>query len=144
MYFLAYSQICSFCGFFSFCWTLVTPIPWPCLLLGSSHHLSSDSWWPNSSRTRMNHLYPVPRRPSRWMTSWQRCRRLSSQASARHPREVGPESDGSGDHHFCVCVQIEPRGFHIWVLLGLGNLRCKGDKRNSVFMGTQGSLGMRE
>lgn len=51
-----------------------------------------DSWWPNSCMTRMRRLCPARLRPSRWTTSWPRCRRLSSPASARLPREVGAAS----------------------------------------------------
>lgn len=34
------------------------------------------------------------------------------------------------------------KGFHIWVLLLLGNWGAERDQRNSVLMCTQGSLGM--
>lgn len=68
----------------------------------------------------MQLLYPEPLRPSRWMTSWRRCRRLNSQTFARLLREVGsrPGEKGKGQRAFDFA--------------GISELRCRGDKGMSV------------
>ena len=94
----------------------------------------------------MHHLYPVPLRRSRWMTSWQRCRRLNSQTSARHPREVGPASgSGCGGAGVTIFCAGRDKGIPYLDAAGIAELRCRRrQKEQSVFMCTQGSLGMIE